>query len=351
MEQIWWEKVPNAVAFVSDIVENLLSEKSIVLSCSGNLPWYSCMVRTIKEAVKQQNSSKRFESASNIHNPGDYLLKEFCKPEKRAEYRPTKSYAKFFAGSDDIVLHGRYIWIKVNSKEQMDAWMSLVSEYIKERGRGKEMAVFILEWNGGRNLQSKKGITTISFDEYVSEYDRIVFCTLASSSVGERPFIKDYLTELVANVVGNDIELCAACLRNYREFLKGPYKVICQVVNDQIRSDGTDYSFSNNEENVNYLIWRAQIKSIYPILEEYREEFVQKYASVIAKHLPMVSSYGETYDEPSDVELGTLKYMADNGMLYLQAKEAERLKVNKEARNKLSHLAVLSLEEIQKLEV
>ena len=351
MEQIWWEKVPNAVAFVSDIVENLLSEKSIVLSCSGDLPWYSFMVRTIKEAVKQQNSSKCFESASDIQNPGDYLLKEFCKPEKRAEYRPTNSYAKFFAGSDDIVLHGRYIWIKVKSKGQMDSWMSFISEYIKERGRSKETAVFVLEWNGCENLQFKKGITPISFDEYVCEYDRIVFCTLASSSVGERPFIKNYLTELAANVVGNDIELCAACLRNYRDFLKNPYKAICQVVHDQIRSDGTDYTFSMNENDVKHLIWCAQIKTVYPILEEYREEFVQKYAYVIAKHLPMTSSYGETYDEPSDVELGTLKYMADNGMLHLQTKDAERLKVNKEARNKLSHLAVLSLEEIHKLEV
>ena len=84
MEQIWWEKVPNAVAFISDIVENLLNEKSIILSYSGELPWYSCMVRTIKESVKQKNSSKRFENVSDIQNPGDYLLKEFCKPEKRA---------------------------------------------------------------------------------------------------------------------------------------------------------------------------------------------------------------------------------------------------------------------------
>ena len=349
MEQIWWEKVPNAVAFVSDIVENLLNEKSIILSCSGELPWYSGMVRTIKEAVKQQNSSKRFEIASGIQNPGAYLLKEFCKPEKRAEYRPTKSYAKFFAGSDDIVLHGRYIWVNVSAKVQLDAWTDFVSEYIKERGKGKETAVFILEWNRTENIQAKRGIKICSFDEYVSEYDRIVFCTLASSSLGERPFIKDYLTELAANVAGNDIELCAACLRNYREFLSNPYKAICQVVHDQVRSDGADYTFDKNEEDVNHLIWRAQIKTVYPVLEEYREDFVQKYASVIAKHLPITSSYGERYDEPSDVELGTLKYMADNGMLYLPVKEYECLRINKEARNKLSHLTPLTLEEVKSL--
>ena len=351
MEQIWWEKVPNAVAFVSDIVENLLNEKSIILSSSGELPWYSYMVRKIKEAVRQQNSSKRFESVMNIQNPGAYLLKELCKPEKRAEYRPSKSYAKFFACSDDIVLHGRYLWIKVSSKEQLDIWTGFVSEYIKERGKNKETAVFILEWIGDGYLQAKKGIKICSFDEYVSEYDRIVFFFFASSSVRERSFIKNYLTELAANVAGNDIELCAACLENYRDFLKNPYAAIYKVVHDHVRSNSSDFTFDKDKDAVNHLIWLAQIKTVFPVLEEYREYFVQRHSFEIAKHLPITSSYGEAYEDPSDVELGTLKYMADNGMFHLSAKEYESLRINKDARNKLSHLTTLSLEEVKKLEV
>lgn len=349
MEQIWWKKIPNAVAFVSDIVENLLNEKSIILSCLGELPWYSYMVSTIKEAVRQKNSNKSFESASNIQNPGEYLLEEFCKKAKRAEYRPSKSYAKFFASSDDIVLHARYLWIKVSSKEQLDSWTSFVSEYIKERGKNKETAVFILEWIGGKNRQTKKGIKDCSFDEYVSEYDRIAFCTLASSSVKGNSFIKNYLTELVANVSGNDIELCAACIRNYQDFLKAPYATIRKIVHDQVRSDDTGYIFDKDEDAVKYLIWRAQIRTVYPVLEEYRENFVQRYSSVIEEQLPITSSYGETYDVPRDVELGTLKYMADNGRLSLSEKEYESLEINKDARNKLSHLMILTLEEVKGL--
>ena len=85
MEQIWWERVPNAAAFTTEMIENLLSEKSIILHCCGDLPWYSYMVNFIKESVKQQNSSKRFESIQDVSEPGKYLLKEFCKQEKRAE--------------------------------------------------------------------------------------------------------------------------------------------------------------------------------------------------------------------------------------------------------------------------
>lgn len=350
MEQIWWERVPNALAFTSDIIESLVSEKSMILNCPGGLPWHFYMSEFIRESVKQRNSSKRFESVPDISDPGEYLLREFCKPEKRADYRPTKTYAKFFAESDDIVLHERYLWVKINSKEQLERWSEFVSEYVRERGKNVDTAVFILEWTGGGNIRAKKSVKVFSFDDYVSEYDRVVFCTLAASSVKERPFIKNYLTELAAIIVDQDIELCAACLENYERFLEDPYAAIEKVVSDKTRSNGNGFSFGKKKTDVEHLTWLAQIKTVYPALEEYREDFVQRYHSAIQRQLPITSSYGEVYSNPRDVELGTLKYMADSGGLNLSLKEHERLKVNKDARNKLSHLTPLSLEEIKKLE-
>ena len=79
--------MPNALAFASDIVDNLLNEKSIILNCSKGFPWYSHLAMNIKESVKRQNSSKRFEHVSDESDPGAYLLREFCKPGKRADYR------------------------------------------------------------------------------------------------------------------------------------------------------------------------------------------------------------------------------------------------------------------------
>ncbi len=49
MEQIWWERVPNALLFTSEIVDRLLGEKSIILQCPGDFPWYSYMVRNIRK--------------------------------------------------------------------------------------------------------------------------------------------------------------------------------------------------------------------------------------------------------------------------------------------------------------
>ena len=122
---------------------------------------------------------------------------------------------------------------------------------------------------------------------------------------------------------------------------------IQNICNSMFRSDGMSFVYDKTNDEVQHLIWLSQIKTIYPYIEKYREEFVRKYATAIQKQLPITSSYGERYESPKDVELGTLKYMVDNGHIVLSCKEYDRLKNFKEARNKLSHLSCLSLTEIK----
>ncbi len=349
MKNIWWNQVTNAVQYVYQITESILEEKSILLRYTSSMPWYEELQATIIESVKRQNSEKKFVNVSGVSNPGAYILREFCKPEKRATYRPVKGYPKFFAESDDIVFHDRYLWVQIENIKNLENWLVFVSEYMKERGKNKSSAVFILEWAGEGQVSVKKGVKVFSFDDYISEYDRIVFAVLASSSIKETPFIKTYLAELVANVAGNDIELCAECINHHKSFLENPLGFIRMIVNEKVRSDESRFSYNKMVEEVEHLVWLAQIKSIYPYLEEYREDFVQKHASTISKQLPISASYSETYDDPKEVELGTLKYMADHGLLVLNTSEYEKLKKFKNARNKLSHLTALSINEINSL--
>ena len=349
MEHIWWGRVPNAMAFSLDIVHLLLDERSLVLHYSSGIPWRDYLIANIKEQVMQQNSSKRFEMIEHIDNPGKYLLKKLCKSEKRAQYRPTKSYALFFAESDDIVLHERYFWVTVDSADNLKAWEDFVSDYIIGRSKGKEKAAFILEWRGEKPNRSRKGIHVVSLEDYISDYDRIVFSTLAASSIKGKPFIKQYLTELTSAVVGNDIELAAECLKEYQSFLIDAYSCVKKASFEKVRSDGQEYEFSKSQEDVARCVWMAQIKTIYPMLEKFRGEFVEQHASVIAKELPITSSCGEIYDSPADVELGTLVYMAGIGRLQLQNKEYKQLERFKNARNSLSHLNVLTYDEVRAL--
>ena len=350
MEQVWWERVPNALAFLAEITESLLSEKSIVLHYATAIPWHNYFVGQIQESVMQQNSSKKFEVIQGIDNPGEYLLREYCKPEKRAQYRPSKTYARFFAESDDIVLHERYFWIYADSVEALNNWMEFVSEYVKQRSKNKEIAVFIIEWNGHGTIRPIKGVRAIYFDDYIGEYDRVAFSTLAASSIREDPLIKTYLAELTASIAGNNIELSALCLENYKEFLQDTFTFVDQFA-IMCTHDGVEgqLPFKKDKDEIKRCIWRAQIKTLYPIIEEYRESFVEKHKEEISRELPIATSYGEEYVDPKDVELGTLVYMVGAGKLSLVTSEYRQLDKYKTARNKLSHLNILEYIEIKEL--
>lgn len=348
MKSIWWNQVTNAAKYAADIKQCLLEEKSVLIKYSSALPWREQFADSVRKAVKIEDAEKKFEDVPAVENPGEYLLHEFCKKEKRAEYRPANGYAKFFAENDDIVLHDRYLWIQADSASCLEQWASFVSEYLKERGKHAKKAVFILECRESGQAPLKKGIKIFSFDDYIGEYDRIVFAFLASSSIRESLVIKNYIAELVSNVSGNDIELCCECIREYKLFLGDPFTFIRMTIAKKTRSDGARFDYDKDASEVEHLIWLSQIRTVYPKLEEYRGDFVRKYANAIAKNLPMQTPYGETSD-PKDVELGMLMLMAGRGELELSKPEYEKLKCHKEARNKLSHLTALSIEEIEKL--
>ncbi len=349
MKNVWWSQVTNAVQYIEDIKQCLLAEKSVFIKYSCSMPWRGVFEEELMESVKIENAEKKFVSVHDVSEPGEYLLNEFCKKEKRAEYRPNKGHAKFLAESDDIVLHDRYLWITAADSATADRWSMFISDYLKERGKKRNKAVFILEGAESTGVSAKKGLKVFSFDDYVGEYDRIVFAYLASSGIHENILLKNYVAELVSNVTGNDIELCEKCIQNYKFFLDNPESCINRIVHEAVRSDGSKYIFEKDAEEVNHLIWLSQIKTIYPYLEEYREDFVKRHSSAIMKQLPIQTSYGETCNDPKEVELGALMFMAGQGLLGLSMAEYEKLKAFKEARNTLSHLGILDINQIRGL--
>ncbi len=349
MDSIWWNQVTNAVRFKTDMKDALLDEKSVILKCTDDMPWKNRFREYVEDAVKEVSGEKKFVSIPFVKDPGAYLLKEYCKPEKQAEYRPQKGYPKFFAESDDIVFHDRYFWVKVGDAKNLDDWSALASEYNKARPKGRKKAVFILDWQGAEKPSLKKGFTLFSFDDYIGDYDRIVFAVLASSSMRETEFLNSYLAELVSTMIGNDIELAAECISDHAAFMSDPQACIRKIVENGLRSDGTGFSYTKSPDEIDHLIWRAQIKTVYPQLEEYREKFVEKYYKEIKINLPISGALGDPINDPEDVELGTLLFMSGRNYINLEPQEKTRLKLFRDARNKLSHLSHLSLAEIKEL--
>lgn len=345
MNNIWWTRVPNARTLADRVSEDILSEQNLLLKHKLSLPWNEDFLEIITEKVVENSSSKSFDAINGVSSPGDFLLREYCKAEKRASFRPSIGYPKFFAESDDIVIHRKFFWVNLKNDDEIKSWIDFVKEYRSYRGKGKEQAVFVLDCTGEHLIQKPKGIKVIDTDEFINEYDKKIYATLISGQLDEPTWLKSYLAELMCEIAGFDCELMDLIIEDYNEFLLNPY----QALNEQLAMRPEYCDAIIDEKIAENSVWKAQIKIIYPLIEEYRKSFVEKHFTDIARNLPLEMGSGETFYQPQDVELGGLIYMMGTTDFRLSEREYSRLEAFKDARNVLSHLGILSWPEIEEL--
>ena len=261
-----------------------------------------------------------------VEEPGEFILQKYCKRETRAKYRYGVSYAQFLGKCQETVLNDRYVWVSDIPDEKVTKWLDFVSEYQKNV-QDKTPGIFILEvHNDAMNRKSKKGIRSLGFEQNIGAYDKYAFCALASSETNCKEFLRPYLAEAVASVCGDDVELCAVCVAKGMEFLNAPYETIQKVTEELVRSDGERYCFSKSQEEVDTLLWEAQLKYVFPLVENYRRYFVKKYYDFIKAALPINNGYGDQVMVPEEAELGNLMYLVERGGIPVSAEESMELK-------------------------
>ena len=349
-EKIWWNNVMNASRYIDDITDCLLNNQSIVLTGSDIIPWRSTMRDLVGGMVRAMNSQRTLRRIEdNQGNPGKYIMEKFCKEEKRARYRPSIGYAEFLAQSDDLVLNNVYVWVSVISPERLGLWTQFVIEYHRHVKKGQNPGVFILETSSFEQTNSKKHLKNISIVDYIGQYDVYIFNTLLSSSIHQSNYYKQYLSEVAANIAGADAEFSARCIDIGSEFLLNPYSTVCNIVNSSVNSNGSDFVFQMTESEVNKCVWKAQIKILFPLIEEYREKFIVDYNDKIISYLPIDTYYGETISEPNDIDIGPLWILVYNKRMGVSHHDYECIDVCRNARNQLAHIRTLSLEAVEEI--
>lgn len=347
MDQIWWNHIIKAHAFLENVVKEAAGGHSLLLTLPDSVPWKSTFLDLIREQLLMENPKNKLEVIEcPEEEPGEFILQKYCKRETRAKYRYGVSYAQFLGKCQETVLNDRYVWVSDIPDEKVTKWLDFVSEYQKNV-QDKTPGIFILEvHNDAMNRKSKKGIRSLGFEQNIGAYDKYAFCALASSETNCKEFLRPYLAEAVASVCGDDVELCAVCVAKGMEFLSAPYETIQKVTEDLVRSDGERYCFSKSQEEVDTLLWEAQLKYVFPLVENYRRYFVKKYYDFIKAALPINNGYGDQVMVPEEAELGNLMYLVERGGIPVSAEESMELKRYRKARNELAHMNLLSNEEL-----
>ena len=340
MEQrIWWEHITKASYFMHSVTDALLDGKSVVLSMPHFVPWQDTFQEMVEDILRQENAENSLDCIECPEEPaGKYLLEHYCKKEKRAAYRCGMSYGEFLAGSPDIVLHHRYLWVRNMPKKAVNEWLQFIAEYQKYLEKDVPQALFILETSDTVSEKNIRDIQEIRFDNIIHPYDVFTFCILLCSEMQMRSSVRSYLAELVSNICGNDIELCAKSIRKGKHFLSNPLDSLKEIIQTEVHSDGRPFELDSEPEIIENKIWESQIKMLFPIIERYRSKFIKQYYQEVSASLPVKNSLGQVIDSPQDVELGMLVQLVGKKSLFLDDTAYRELKMFRTARNDLAHL-------------
>lgn len=356
MNHVWWDKITNAHRFIDAIVNTALVGSSVILTLPQQIPWFDTLYTYIKEELENQDSVKSFiDLSSPKQDVGKFLLNQFCTEEQRIQYRPSQSCAVFLGQCRSTVLNDHYVWVEDIPRDLWKDWIDFLTEYHANMCSNRSPAVFFLVCTeDGVQISPRRNVSCFNYRQQIHEYDYFSFCMLAASSSAlgasnNKTALRSYLAELTYALCGNDIELCAACIATGRRFLEKPEETLHLIMRTQRRSDGFSFFCNTSPEAVSRKIWEAQIKTVFPCIEHFRQQFIDNYTKEIQSLLPMKGSDLEEIHEPLDVELGLLFYMVRGCLLQVSTEEYKQLEMFREARNLLAHLKPLSLPMIEKI--
>ena len=355
MEEIWWKRIPNAERLVQDVVCSLGKGQHVLLQYQRHLPWPSTFQQVLETAIQHHDGERRLrvvkaeEIGTGTDSLGIYLLAHFCKPELRAEFRPGVGYAKFLAQRcETSTLKDCYLIIEGGTAEQVNQWLSFLSEYSRQLGR--ERGILCLMISPVMGTDSWHGVTTLCYEKYLTEYDSYIFFMLVADAQTIPQKLKPYLGEFVIALAGTDIEFGLACLTYGCDFLADTWRILESVREMGSYSDGRRMNDIPEEKDVQSAWWMTQVKLLFPKIEAFRQSFLERHRKEIEAFLPYPNSEGEIIEDYHEVELGLLWHMRNSGSLQLvvHSEEDEDLQRYRMLRNRLAHVKPLSLQEINK---
>lgn len=366
---IWWTQITGPRRLTEVIGAALRESRSVIYVSDPDMPWRQEMRYAVEEQIRHTTNLSvdyiDWEDEYKDADIGKTLLEQYATRKELSQYRP-------HLGEPGEYLHkigalsGRVIWIKGIPTSQVGEWYSFCCDY---RTDTREHGVFVIEAAGCvSDFRFPKYVSVVRYFDYVTHYDTQLFALIMLSRSNIPVSLHQYISYVASNLCLTDGELAQELISQtdfeksspidtldklYREEKKLVTRGSMEPVNNQPHPF---YLFrKNNYYMLNHRLWRAQIQAAFPLVEEERVAFVNKYKKAINACLP-IKQYKEMITNPYDVELGTLVYLTqekdENGQRQLYMNESidyDRLHFLRDIRHKLAHMKICSPEEMTQL--
>ena len=256
---------------------------------------------------------------------------------------------------------GTLVWVSGAQGQSLKAWKTLLEKYADAvRSRPVEQrGLFCLLVEGvNPSVLPRKDIalSVRCWQGMVSELDMLAWLHhLVGRKLIENATKRRLLIRLALEIVGYDplIAVKAADkldlenLGNPREWLLDVAanrgwqagmvptweEGACDEMEGKNRVHAAFLSLAQDaQKHIDFLLWRAQVGVLFPLLEEARREYLQKYESQL--RVPHDTGQGSVIHDKEDLELGHIHYQ-----LYgrIDRQELRRLQLLRDMRNALAH--------------
>ena len=348
--ELWWHRLVNSARFLDDLKYTLADDKSVLLHFNTDIPWLEIMTETLEQKLADANDNRTFDvlDVSTADDSGTYLMKRYCSKEEQKKFWPTThgSPEKFLAQNKVTPINKRYVCLTGIKAEDAFKWTASVAEYLENCDDVHKHGVFIIILEGA-NVPVSKHLTVFRYEDYVTDYDCMMLCLTLVSDLKCSRAEKMYLCETASNIAHNNVELAAMLASRRTDLIQNPYRVSSEVFEEN------DVKVTNLKERVRMAVWEAQIKLVFPKIENFRADLIRKYEKKISHYLPIKSSNNDVVDKASDLEIGQLFFICkeNRSQKVIDLSEYEMLKKMRDVRNTLAHWEALSYEQLKGINV
>ena len=143
---------------------------------------------------------------------------------------------------------------------------------------------------------------------------------------------------MIGDLCGGDIEACG-----YMAEIKGVIRNLDMVIPEAVSNDSEVFA-DVSKERIHMASLSAQFKVFFPLVEQMRRELINKYYTSIGYILPWKNDYGESKNEPYDLELRDLIFKSRE--IGICEADKKLLMFLRNVRNQLAHNHTICYDDI-----
>lgn len=368
---LWWEAIAGPHMLIEAVSNKLLSGCSLLLLTSDAFPWRWAFRGNIENLLAREDVDVEYIDCKDSYSDGDigeFVLQQTAPSEVPAYLRCLKDPLNWLRCSK--ILDHKIIWLKGVPNQYHEKFLKFVNSY---RSTSLNEGSLLLELEYPlNNAAHPKFVDIVSYNDFVTQTDLHLFCTLLAHHYDIPANLRDYAATVITNLCVTDGEVAEALFRRMDFSNDEPIEALKDCFHNQEfpKSRGITCIAQQSAHPFHLLltkdyiqlirrVWKAQLQIAFPrielerlqLIEQYQHSLQEalntKYWDVKKKCAKYIEQFESTIQDPYDIELGTLHYMlqvfrADDRMtplLVVTPADRKRIHFLVDMRNrKLAHI-------------